>query len=91
VLEAAIKSHENFAIISFIALIVLGVVSIVGITLTMIKSPLTRVAAYFIFGVSVISFLLVARTGYLGGQIRHTELTSAGATEIENSNNELAD
>jgi hypothetical protein len=30
--------------------------------------------------VSLISFGMVARTGYLGGQIRHTELNSVGTS-----------
>jgi len=31
--------------------------------------------------VTLISFGLVARTGYLGGQIRHTEISTASPTQ----------
>ena len=31
--------------------------------------------------VAVVSVVLIARTGYLGGQIRHTEITNAPAAE----------
>jgi len=40
------------------------------------KSPLTRTIAFISLFISLISFILVARTGYLGGQIRHTEIGS---------------
>ena len=33
---------------------------------------------------AIISFALVARTGYLGGQIRHTETSSS--TNVQNGN-----
>ena len=36
--------------------------------------------AFFILFVSLVSFGLVARTGYLGGQIRHTELNTASSS-----------
>ena len=76
VLEASIKTHEEFALFALISLIVLGVSSILGLFLTLIKSELTRTVAFIILFISLISFGLVARTGYLGGQIRHTEINS---------------
>lgn len=77
VIEATIKQHEEFALFALISLIILGVASIVGLFLTLRKSPMTRTVAFIILFVSIISFGLVARTGYLGGQIRHTEISSA--------------
>jgi uncharacterized membrane protein len=70
-----IDQHEDFAVFALISLIVLGVASIVGILMTLKKSNLTRKLAFVILLISLISFGLVARTGYLGGQIRHTELS----------------
>ena len=77
VVEATIKQHEEFALYALISLIILGVASILGLFLTLRKSSLTRTVAIIILFISLISFGLVARTGYLGGQIRHTEISSA--------------
>jgi len=75
VVEATIKTHES-ALFALISLIILGVASILGLFLTIRKSPLTRTTAFVILLISLISFGLVARTGYLGGQIRHTEISN---------------
>jgi uncharacterized membrane protein len=76
VIEATIKTHEEFALFALISLIILGITSIIGLFLTMRKSSLTRTSAIIILFISLLSFGLVARTGYLGGQIRHTEINS---------------
>lgn len=88
VVEATIKQHEEFALFALISLIFLGVASIVGLFLTLRKSPLTRAMAFLILFVSIISFGLVARTGYLGGQIRHTEINSAINPNLTPNENE---
>jgi uncharacterized membrane protein len=85
VVEATIKTHEHFALFALISLIILGLASIIGLFLTLRKSPLTRTIAILILFISLISFGLVARTGYLGGQIRHTEITNGETNPIENS------
>jgi uncharacterized membrane protein len=56
-----------------------------GLLFTYRKSPLSRTVEFIVLFVSIISFTLVARTGYLGGQIRHTEIseTAAQIEEIE--------
>ncbi|MBK9479544.1 MAG: hypothetical protein IPO70_01095 [Bacteroidetes bacterium] len=76
VVEATIKQHEEFALVALISLIILGIASIIGLLITLRKSPLTRTIAFISLFISLISFILVARTGYLGGQIRHTEIGS---------------
>jgi uncharacterized membrane protein len=88
VVEATIKQHEDFALFALISLIILGLASIVGLFLTLRKSPLTRTTALMILFISLISFGLVARTGYLGGQIRHTEITNVGTNPTEGSEKE---
>lgn len=75
-----IDMHEDFAVIALISLIMLGLSSIGGLFLTIRKSPLTSTAAIVILFISLISFGLVARTGYLGGQIRHTEINNSAST-----------
>lgn len=71
-----IEQHEDFALFALVSLIILGVASLVGLFLTLRKSTVTKTAAVVILLISLISFGLVARTGYLGGQIRHTEISN---------------
>jgi hypothetical protein len=82
IIEATIEKHEDFAIYALISLIILGVVSTLAIFLTLKKSPLTRLLAFVIFIFSLFSFGIVARTGYLGGQIRHSEIVKGLTTPI---------
>jgi len=72
--KTSIEAHEQFAVYPLFALILLGILSIVGIILTQKKSRLARKMSLILLIIAVISFMLVAWTGYLGGQIRHTEL-----------------
>ncbi|MFZ9661945.1 MAG: hypothetical protein ACO29O_08710, partial [Chitinophagaceae bacterium] len=71
-----IQQHESFALISLVSLIVLGLTAIIAWILTK-KNPIigNKVALITLF-IAILSFALVARTGYLGGQIRHSELRS---------------
>ncbi|CAN5457394.1 hypothetical protein BH09BAC3_BH09BAC3_15320 [soil metagenome] len=85
VTENIIKQHEDFAVFALVGLIAVGVISIIGLYLTIKKSSLASTIAMLVLVVSLISFGLVARTGYLGGQIRHTEL---GATSPAQGNSE---
>ena len=88
VIEANIHQHEEFALFALVSLIGLGAFSILGLFLSIRNSSASRKVALFILFVSLISFGLVARTGYLGGQIRHTELN---ATSISNPTENVID
>ncbi len=79
VVEATIKTHEEFALYALISLIALGVAACFGLWTILSKSGIVRNTAFVILAIAAISFGLVARTGYLGGQIRHTELYNAAA------------
>jgi uncharacterized membrane protein len=83
IVEANISSHEEFALFAYISFIFLGAASLVGLFLTLRKSASTRLAAFIILFISLFSFLLVARTGYLGGQIRHTEISNGETVEAD--------
>jgi len=87
VAESIIEEHEDFAVIALISLIILGVSSVVGLFMTLRKSVLTRTLALIILSISLISFGLVARTGYLGGQIRHSEIRSGNSAPVIENNN----
>lgn len=88
VLESTIKTHEEFALYALISLIILGVSSILGLFLTFTNSTFIKTTAFIILFISFVSFGLVARTGYLGGQIRHTEVTNGAIVPSEHSENE---
>ena len=63
----------------------MGLASVLGLFISLQKMQLTRTTAFVILLISIISFGLVARTGYLGGQIRHTELVNGVTNTSENS------
>lgn len=88
VLESTIKIHEDFALYALIALIALGLSSIWGLWVAMKKTSLTDRVAALTLVISFISFGLIAQTGYLGGQIRHTELNPDSIIQAESEKNE---
>lgn len=71
-----IDQHQDFAVFALISLIILGVIALLGLFLTLRKSSFIKPIALITLFISLISFVLVARTGYLGGQIRHTEVNT---------------
>lgn len=83
VLKDTIKQHEDAAMISFIVLIVLGISSIIGIYLTYKNSRYIKRVANITLFLSVLSFGFISRAGYLGGQIRHTELSADGSIDVQ--------
>lgn len=72
--KEVIEEHAESALISLIGLIVTGLIAITGLFVTLKSSSLIRPVALLALTASLISFGLIARTGYLGGQIRHTEI-----------------
>ena len=71
-----IELHEDAARYALISLIVLGGMSVIALFVSRFKVSLIKSTSTIILLFSLISFGLVARTGYLGGQIRHTEISS---------------
>lgn len=83
VLHTAIHTHEEAAELAFIAQVVLGVFALLSFFLTMRRSGFSRLLAMVTLLVALVSFGLVARTGYLGGMIRHTEIADPQAGQPE--------
>lgn len=77
-----IEEHAESALPSLIGLIVVGIISMAGVFVTWKSHSLTRPFAWITLFISLTAFGFVARTGYLGGQIRHTEI---GANSISTS------
>jgi len=88
VMESGIEQHEDFALYALISLITLGVVSLLGLFLTFKKSNLTRAIAKITLFISLVSFGLVAYTGFLGGKIRHTEVSSTANEGLQQNESE---
>ena len=83
VLESAIELHEDAGFWAFVTMLVLGAVSIVALYLTKIKSPQANLLTRVVLVLSLFSLLVVSRAAYLGGQIRHTEISGASANQTE--------
>lgn len=79
--KTMLDQHEDAAIFALVALILLGVISLVGLFLTIKKSSFIKRIAVVTFFISLLSFIIIARTGYLGGQIRHTEINSESTVQ----------
>ena len=88
VMESGIEQHEDFAIYALVSLITLGVVSLLGLFLTFKKSNLTRAIAKLTLFISLVSFGLVAYTGFLGGKIRHTEVSAQTNEGLQHNESE---
>lgn len=81
--EAIIEQHEDGAKVSLILSIITGALSLAGIVLMKIKK---ETAGWFVLLPLIFSFataVSMARTANLGGQIRHTEIRSAGTNATQ--------
>lgn len=74
--ENIIELHEDAAMYALVSLIALGIMSVIALVVTRFKTSLIKTSSIIVLIISLISFGLVARTGYLGGQIRHTEIAT---------------
>ncbi|OMP74788.1 DUF2231 domain-containing protein [[Flexibacter] sp. ATCC 35208] len=81
--ETIINQHEDSAKYALISLIILGIMSVIVLVMSRFENLLIKPSSIIVLILSVISFVLVARTGYLGGQIRHTEI-STGVVQYNN-------
>jgi len=78
--ERIIEQHEDAATYALGALVIVGVASLIGIYIKGTKSTLGKPISTITLFLALVSFGLVARTGYLGGQIRHTEIAAGNQT-----------
>lgn len=74
--EALIEQHEEAAELAIWVMEALGLFSLLTILLGFKKPELGKTMTGIAFALSLVTFLLMARTGYLGGQIRHSEIRS---------------
>lgn len=83
--EQMIGLHEESAAFALVSLIILGAFSLFVIFIAYTNTAIRKTTALIALFISLVSFGLVARTGYLGGQIRHTEI---GNGSIQNNGGE---
>jgi uncharacterized membrane protein len=76
----AIHEHEEAAQFAFWSMMILGVLSLVTTYFTLKKHTAARKLSMAVLAFGLFSFSVVARTGYLGGQIRHTEIYEVPAS-----------
>ncbi|MCQ6959133.1 hypothetical protein [Mucilaginibacter aquariorum] len=81
-----IEEHEESALISLIGLIVIGIIAAIGIFVTWKTSSLIRPVALIALVAALAGFGLIAWTGYLGGQIRHTEIGNHPVSPTQEEN-----
>jgi uncharacterized membrane protein len=74
--KSMIESHEESAELSVIGFGILGLFSLFILFFSAKLMVFKRKIAVGMLVLSIICFALAARTGYLGGQIRHTEVSS---------------
>lgn len=79
-LESCIERHEDFAVYALANLLTMSVVALAGLVLNARQAAISNSVAKLTLLLALVSFGLASYTGYLGGQIRHTELNGAAAT-----------
>lgn len=86
VMESMIELHEEAATLAIWLMGITGLAGLIALFLSYKKNALAKSVFLVTFVFSLISFAAMARTGYYGGQIRHTEIRS-GATAAGNEQN----
>lgn len=74
--EAAVERHADAAVASVAAIEILGGVALLGALLFRKAAAVPKLFAVGLLALTLTTTGLFAWTGYLGGQIRHTELKS---------------
>jgi hypothetical protein len=70
-----IEEHEESAKLSLVLISIMGLSSLVGLYLSSKSSKFIKGLHIFVLMASIACFAAAARTGYLGGRIRHTEVS----------------
>ena len=79
--KGKIDQHEDFAIYALWGFIILGVTSLIGLLFSLKNWIGKKYISLVLLLMALISFGLVAYTGYLGGQIRHTEIGNSSPSK----------
>lgn len=80
--EALIGEHEEAAELAIWVMEALGLLSLLALFLKFKQESTGKMIMGITFALSMITFGLMARTGYLGGQIRHSEIRSGANNSV---------
>lgn len=72
--ETVIEAHEEAAELAFWVMEITGIIGLISLIATKLNKNIGQFLILITLAASMVSFSLMARTGYLGGKIRHTEL-----------------
>lgn len=75
--EAAVEAHEDAAKIANGILIASGALALISLVLHFLKKKVVTISMVATLLLSSVAFGFMAYTGYLGGKIRHTEISTA--------------
>lgn len=87
--EIYIGQHENAASLAMVGTGILGGLAVIGLFVFRAPKNLPRLGLGMVLFIALMTTVLMARTAYLGGQIRHTELRSDSSTTLKNNETEL--
>lgn len=76
VIESIIEEHEEASEIAFWVMMATGLFSIISLAMQMMNNKMAKTFVMITLIISLVTSGLMARAGYLGGQIRHTEIRS---------------
>lgn len=82
--EAIIEQHEEIAEMAFTAVLILGGASLLLLIFEFLKVKIVNWLRWPAIIGGIIVFGLMAYTGNLGGQIRHSEIRKDGTPPVEN-------
>lgn len=81
--ENMISLHEEAAEIAIWLMGITGIISGAALFMAWKKHKQANIAFGIAFIISAVCFASMARTGYLGGQIRHTEISNPANTDTQ--------
>lgn len=74
--KPAIEAHEASAVFALVGFVVLGLLAIAGILVSHYRQRLQFRWGIIVLVLSLMTFVTIARTAWLGGKIRHTEISN---------------
>lgn len=85
----ALHEHEEFAEISTIVQILTGVIALFSLSLSIKRKVISKFLSIIVLLLTYVTIDFMSYTGYLGGQIRHTEVNrqSQNNSIVEPSSN----
>ncbi len=84
--DSMIELHEDAAVLAIWLMMITGLAALLAIISNWQKRSFTKTAFVSVFILSVLSFASMARTGYYGGMIRHSEISSRASVNFQQDN-----